>query len=301
MSEIVRKAGYVALMGRPNAGKSTLLNRLLAEKVAIVSDKPQTTRHCLVGILSDEKGQIVFFDTPGVHKPQHRLNRQMVRYASDALRDANVVCLLVDATQRSGPGDEYMLELLRGTECRRIVLLNKVDQVAKPKLLPRIASYAETGLFEEIVPISALNGDGCVLTLDLLWKMLPEGEPFYDEELLTVHSERFLVAERIREKVLQQTRDELPYSTAVVLEQWEDTEKLIRIHASILVEKNGQKKILVGRRGERIKSIGIAAREDLEQYLGRHIFLDLRVRLETGWRESSRILADIDRDLHSSR
>ena len=301
MSEKGRKAGYVALMGRPNAGKSTLLNRLLAEKVAIVSDKPQTTRHRLVGILSDVKGQVVFFDTPGVHKPQHRLNRQMVRYATDALADAHVVCLLVDATQKHGTGDEFMLELLRGTQCPRIMLLNKVDLVAKPKLLPRIAKYAESGLFEDIVPISALTGDGCDLTLELIWKMLPEGEPFYDEELLTIHSERFLVAERIREKVLQQTRDELPYSTAVVLEQWEDEKGLLRIHASILVEKNGQKKILVGRRGERIKSIGMAARKDLEEYLDRHIYLDLRVRLESGWRESSRILADIDRDLHSTR
>jgi GTP-binding protein Era len=293
------KAGTVTLVGRPNAGKSTLMNRLLGEKVAIVSDKPQTTRHRLVGILSEERGQMVFYDTPGIHKPLHRLNRQMVRHALDAMNDADVLCLLVDLTERAGSGDAYTLDLVGKAEGPRVLILNKVDQVKKPDVLPRIAHYAETGLFEEIVPISALTGDNCDRLLDVLWKMLPEGEPLYDPELLTIHPERFLVAERIREKVLELTSDELPFSTAVVIERWEDDEEkgLTRIYATILVEREGQKKIVVGRQGQMIKSVGTAARLDLEEFLGRRVYLELFVRVEPGWREDRAVLATLDRDV----
>jgi GTP-binding protein Era len=297
------KAGTVALVGRPNAGKSTLMNRYLGEKVAIVSDKPQTTRHRLVGILNEERGQLVFYDTPGVHRPLHQMNRRMVRHAIDALSEADVICLLVDVSQHFGPGDSYMLDLVSQASGSRIAALNKVDRVSKPTLLPKIEHYAKTGLFEEIVPLSALQGDNCDDLLGLLWEALPEGEPLYDPELFTLHPERFLAAELIREKILQATRDELPYTTAVMIEHWEEdkTRNLARIHASILVEKDGQKGILIGRGGSGIKKLGTAARLELEAFLGRRVFLDLRVRLEPNWRENRRLLGGLDRELWASR
>ena len=293
------KAGTVALVGRPNAGKSTLMNRVLGEKLAIVSDKPQTTRHRLVGILSEERGQIVFYDTPGVHKPLHRLNQQMLIHARDALSEADVVCLLVDASIPFGKGEAFVLDLVGKAKGPRVALLNKIDKVAKPKLLPWIDRYAQTGLFEEVIPVSALTGDGTDRLLDALWRLLPEGEPLYDPELLTIHPERFLAAEAIREKVLEVTREELPFATAVVVEGWEDLPDrgLTRIHASILVEKPGQKKILVGRGGSMIKQIGTAARHDLETLLERRVYLDLHVREEPGWRENRRVLADLEREV----
>lgn len=293
------KSGTVALVGRPNAGKSTLMNYLLQEKLAIVSDKPQTTRHRIVGILSNERGQMVFYDTPGIHRPLHRMNRQMMRYALDAMNEADVTCLLVDMAAKFGSGDAYVLGLAGKAEGPRVLLLNKVDRIKKPEILPRIERYAQAGLFDEIVPISAQTGDNCDRLLEVLWKLLPEGEPMFDPELLTIHPERFLAVERIREKVLELTSEELPFSTAVVLERWEDdAEKdLIVIYASILVERPGQKKIVVGRQGQMIKAIGTAARVDLEQFLERRVYLDLNVRLEPDWRENKAVLAALDRDV----
>jgi GTP-binding protein Era len=293
------KAGTVALVGRPNAGKSTLMNRLLEEKLAIVSDKPQTTRHRLVGILSNERGQIVFYDTPGMHRPLHRLNRQMVQHALDAMNDADVICLLVDAAEKPGSGDAYMLDLVKKAEGPKVLALNKIDKVRKPSLLPRIEQYAQAGVFDEIVPVSALSGDGADRLLDVFWKLVPEGEPLFDPELLTIHPERFLAAERIREKVLELTTEELPYTTAVVIERWEEDEEkgLARIYASILVERPGQKSTVVGRQGQMIKAIGTAARLDLEEYLERRVFLDLHVRVEPDWRENRSLLAAMDRDV----
>jgi GTP-binding protein Era len=300
MSEPGGKSGTVALVGRPNAGKSTLMNHLLEEKVAIVSDKPQTTRHRIVGILSNERGQMVFYDTPGVHKPLHRLNRQMVRYAMDALNDADVVCLLVDVSEKPGAGDAHMLEVIEKAPEPRVLVLNKIDRIKnKTALLPIIERYAKTGLFAEIVPVSARTGDGAGRLLDVLWERLREGEPLFDPELLTIHPERFLVGERIREKVLELTSDELPFSTAVKIESWEDEEErpFTRINATILVERPGQKKIVVGRQGQMIKAIGTAARLDLEDYLGRKVYLELFVRVEPDWREDRAVLASLDRDV----
>ncbi len=290
------RAGTVALVGRPNAGKSTLMNLWLAEKVAIVSDKPQTTRQRIVGILSGERGQIVFYDTPGVHRPQHKMNHRMVKAAQEALNDAAVVCLLVDAGQKPGSGDRFMRQWVGQVTTPKIVLLNKIDLVAKPRLLPLIAEYAAAG-FEEIVPISALRADGTSRALELVWERLPEGPPIYDPELVSIHPERFLAAERIREKVLERTRDELPFSVAVVIESWEERHggELVAIHAAILAEREGQKKILIGGRGRQIKAIGTAARLDLEEYLGQRVFLDLQVRVERDWRENPRILSELDR------
>jgi len=291
----------VALIGRPNAGKSTLLNRLLTEKLAIVSDKPQTTRHRIVGILSEARGQIVFFDTPGIHRPLHRLNKKMLDEAQAALGDADVVALIRDVSEPFGKGDAFLLELVSRSRQPKIVVLNKIDLVAKPRLLPEIARYSAGGRFEAIVPVSALTGDGAERVLDELWNLLPEGEPLYDPELLTLHPERFLVTERIREKVLEATRQELPFTTAVQLEEWSDPGpgRALRLSAAILVERASHKGILIGRRGASIKAIGTAARLDLEEYLGRKVHLDLRVRHVPDWRENPRLLAELDRDLHA--
>lgn len=295
------KAGTVALVGRPNAGKSTLMNRLLGERLSIVSDKPQTTRHRMVGILSRDEGQIVFFDTPGIHRPMHRMNREMVREAADALGEADVVCLLTDVSQPFGKGEAFLLDLVSKAKQPKIALLNKIDLVKKNRLLPLLERYGKGGVFDAIIPVSAETGDGCEDLLKELWKLLPEGDPLYDPELLTIHPERFLVAERIREKVLRETRNELPFSTAVMVERWEDPGegKALRIHAALLVERESQKKILIGHRGDMVKKIGTEARVDLEEFLSRKVFLDLRIRTEDDWRENPRIIADIKRDLHA--
>jgi len=293
-----KRSGTVALVGRPNGGKSTLLNRLVAQKVAIVSDKPQTTRHRLMGILTEERGQMVLVDTPGVHKPKHRLNRQMVKAAVQALTEVDVVCLLVDAPLPFGGGDRYMLSLLENVSVPRVLALNKVDLVKKLRLLPIIERYHQTGLFEEIVPISALNGDGVEDLASLLWDRLPEGAPAYNAELATLQPERFLVAERIREKVLLNTRDELPFSTAVLIEGWNEAGENNRLHieACLLVEKENQRRILIGRGGQMIKALGIEARRDIEDFLDRPLFLHLHVRCVPGWREKETILSELDRE-----
>ena len=291
-----RRFGSVAFIGRPNAGKSTLMNRLVAQKVAIVSDKPQTTRQRMVGILTGDRGQMVFYDTPGIHKPLHRLNREMVRRALESLDDADVVCLLVDASVPMGRGDRYLLDLLERTDGPRVLALNKIDAMPKERLLPRIQAYAEEGLFEEIVPVSALTGDGCDRLLGILWDLLAEGEPIYDPDLATVHPVRFLVAERIREKVLRHTRDELPFATAVRIDLWAEPESgdVLRIAASVLVDRPSQKKIVIGAGGSMIRTVGTEARLDLQDLLGRRVYLELHVRVAPGWREDRRILASLD-------
>ena len=295
-----RRCGRVALLGRPNAGKSTLMNRLLAEKVAIVSDKPQTTRSRIIGVLSEERGQVVFLDTPGIHKPQHRMNRRMIRAASEALIESDLVVVVVDAAQRRRGVDDRLLELLRGAEKPALLALNKVDLVSKPKLLPMIEAWHATGLFDAVVPISAIEGDSCDALLDLVFERLPQRPPEFEDDLLTPHSGRFLVAERIRESLLGLLRDELPFATAVVVDDWREPEKgAVRIAATILVERPGQKKIVVGRGGEMIKRIGTLARQDLIEFLGRPVHLDLHVKQESGWRESTRRLGELEQESRS--
>lgn len=290
-------SGAVALLGRPNAGKSTLMNRLLGEKVAIVSKRPQTTRHRLVGILNTEEGQVVFYDTPGIHKPQYRMNRRMVQEATDSLEISDVLCLLVDATKSFGSGDQFLLDLLEKTDRPRILLLNKIDKIKKHHLLPFMERYQKTGLFSEIIPISALEGDGTEVALECFLRYLPQGPPLYDPELLTIHPERYLVAERVREKLLEKVHEEIPFSTAVVVDRWEEEEGLIKIYASILVERPGQKSIIIGKGGRMIKAIGTEARVDLENYLESKVYLDLHVKEEPKWRENLRILEELDREL----
>ncbi|HVR30564.1 MAG TPA: GTPase Era [Thermoanaerobaculia bacterium] len=292
------RAGTVALVGRPNAGKSTLLNRLVGERVAAVSDKPQTTRNRIVGILSEPRGQMVLYDTPGMHKGKHRLDRRMVETAIDALGAADVVVLVVDVTAPFGGGDQHLLDLLARVETPRLAVLNKVDLVKKPALLPLIARYAATGIFAEIVPLSALDGDVVDVLARLLWARLPEGPPLYDPELLTLHPERFLAAERIREKLLHHIRDELPFVTAVLVDSWEEdpARDLVRILVTILVERESQRAIVIGQAGGLIKAISTEAREDLEEMLGKQVFLRANVRCEPRWRESRGILDRLERE-----
>ena len=262
--------------------------------MAIVSDKPQTTRHRIIGLLSEERGQMILVDTPGVHKPQYGMNRRMVKQAVQALEEVDVVCLIVDAKLRFGGGDRFMLNLIDRVSTPKLLVLNKVDELRKTRLLPLMEEYAEHAPFEEIVPISALTGEGVEDLLELLWARLPEGPAIFDRTLLTVHPVRFLAAERIREKVLRHTRDELPFSTAVVIDHWEEGADLVTITASILVERDSQKGIVIGARGQMIKLIGTEARHDLIDLLERRVMLDLRVRCELRWRNQKHILEGLD-------
>ncbi len=294
------KCGRVGLIGRPNAGKSTLLNHLVEVPIAAVSSKPQTTRHRMVGLLTNEEGQMVLFDTPGVHKPKHRMNEAMVREAVSTFREVDVLCLIADASVPFGKGDQHLLGLIEKIEVPRILALNKVDAIAKPSLLPLIERYAATGMFSEIVPISALEGDGVDSLVKVLWDALPEGEPIYDPELLTLQTERYLAAERVREKVLQRTRDELPFATTVLIDEWTQREEgPLYVRASIVVERTGQRKIVIGEKGSVIKAIGSAARRDLEELLGKPIYLDLHVRCVPGWRDRPALLQQLEAESRS--
>jgi GTPase len=289
--------GIVALVGRPNAGKSTLLNRILGQKVSIVSAKPQTTRNRIVGILNEPRGQLAFLDTPGIHKPLHKLNVRMMDHVRSSLSEADVVALIVDVTEPFGHGDQYVIDMLRETQTKRVAVLNKIDQLRnKAALLPRIEQYNAFGLFDDIVPISAAKGDGVGELVSLFFANAKEGEALYPREDYTTQPERFFAAELIREKVLHHTSDELPYTTAVAVERWEEDEakNLIKIWATIHVERNSQKPIVIGKRGEMIKRIGTEARLELEQILGAKVFLDLHVAVHESWRDDQRFLGELE-------
>jgi GTP-binding protein Era len=291
------RAGEVAVVGRPNAGKSTLVNRLIGEKVAIVSDKPQTTRRRILGVLRRTDAEIALVDTPGIHRPEHRMNAAMVRDATDALSTSDLILLVVDAADRRGKGDEFLLRLLERAGKPSLLALNKVDLLGKPALLPLIADFAARFPFREIVPISAKTGDGVERLGGLLAETLPEGEPAYPADFLTATSESEWIGEVIREKLLERTRDELPFASAVVVESVREDEakNLTVVTGSIVVEKEGQKGIVVGKGGAMIKSIGTAAREELEAHTGRRHFLDLTVKVRADWREDERFLSELGR------
>jgi GTP-binding protein Era len=289
--------GIAALVGRPNAGKSTLLNRILGQKVSIVSDKPQTTRNRIVGILNEPRGQIAFLDTPGIHRPLHKLNVRMMDHVRSAFTEADVIALIVDATEPFGKGDEYVIEMLREAEgSTRFAILNKIDRLKKNKLLPLIAQYSGFGLFDEIIPISATTGDGVEPLVSALFAKMEAGAPRYSGEDFTTQPERFFAAEIIREKVLRNTQEELPYTTAVAVERYEEDESknLIRIFATIVVERDSQKPIVIGKQGSRIKEIGTEARVELEAILGAKVYLDLHVGVHERWREDERFLGDLE-------
>ena len=284
------RSGFVTVVGRPNVGKSTLVNRLMGRKVAIVSDKPQTTRNRILAVLNLPRGQVVLFDTPGIHKPTHRMNRRMVATAERSLGQVDVVLWLVDVSEALGPGDRYIQGRLR--QAGRPVLLgvNKIDTVSKPVLLPFIDRYRRLLDFAEIIPVSALTGENVELVAERLLAHLPEGEALYPEDFISDLPERFFVAELIREALLHRTRQEIPYSTGVVIDSFQEGQTLVRIEASILVERGSQKAIVIGKAGAMLKAVGTQARKEIEAFLGTKVYLGLFVKVREAWREDPRML-----------
>ena len=284
--------GYVAFIGRPNAGKSTLLNRVVGQKIAAVSDKPQTTRFRIEGVLTRPTGQIVFVDTPGVHLPGYELNRRMMAAVQDALLGVDLVCLLRDASVSTGNGDRFVLELVKRSEKPALLLLNKIDKIEdKSALLPLIDWYRNEYTWAEIIPISALKNEMTDELIDSCLRHLPEGEPIFGKDELTDQTLRSLVAEIVREKVLHATGDEIPYVTAVMTERFEEVrEDFVRIYCVIVVERGSQKKIVIGRGASRLKEIGIRARREIEELLGHRCHLELFVKVEEDWRNSPHLL-----------
>jgi GTP-binding protein Era len=294
MSDTPFHSGFVAIIGRPNVGKSTLLNRILGEKVVITSDKPQTTRNRVQGIHNIPGAQIVFIDTPGIHKARSQLNIFMMDVALSAVKGVDAVLLLVDASSFSGSPDELMLDVLRRIEVPVVLALNKIDLLPKEKLLEVIAVHAQLFPFKEIVPISAATGDGVEILVKLLSDLLPEGVPYFPDDILTDLPERFVVAEMIREKVFRMTRDEVPYSTAVTIESFtERPDGLISISAVITVERDSQKGIIIGKKGAMLKKIGSQSRAEIERLLDARVFLELFVKVSSDWRENSRMLKEL--------
>jgi GTP-binding protein Era len=303
------RAGYVSIIGRPNAGKSTLLNRLVGEKIAIVSDKPQTTRTRILGAKNypeepasparpqgAEAGQIMFVDTPGIHRPLHRMNVRMVDAAVETLREVDAVMLVHDASTRPGHGDHYVSKLLKDVTIPVVLVLNKIDLVAKSRLLPVIEQLRQWREFSDIVPVSAATGDGVETLERVLLEKMPEGPALYPEDYLTDQPQRVLVSETVREKVLHHTRDELPFSTAVVVDQYDEPDRpggLLKVFCTILVETESQKPIVIGRAGSMIKQIGTEARVELEAALQCKVYLDLRVKVKSDWRDDERVLDDL--------
>lgn len=295
MAETNFRAGYVALIGRPNAGKSTLLNRLVGEKIAAVSNKPQTTRHKIQGIVNRPGGQIVFVDTPGVHKPGYLLNRRMMAAVHDAILSVDLVVLMRDASVSTGNGDRFVFELVKGSEKPAILVLNKIDKVKDKKaLLPLIESYSTEYEFAEIVPVSALKGEAVEVLLDQIVKHLPEREALFADDEMTDQPMRTIVAEMVREKILASTGEEIPYVTAVVTERYDESDpNLTRIFCAIYVERDSQKSIIIGKGGAKLKKIGTDARADIEKLLGGKVYLQLFVKVVEGWRNKERELDEM--------
>ena len=281
-----RRAGFVAIVGRPNAGKSTLLNRFVGQKVAIVTSKPQTTRNRIQGIVTKPQGQVVFIDTPGVHEADSALNRQMMREVAAALEGIDVLLLMVDAIRALPHEDALLLEKAKRFEGKTILALNKIDRIPKPKLLPLMDAFSKAFPFAALMPISALRGDGCEELLEEVFKNLPEGEPFFPEDQITDQPERFLASEIIREKAIQLTYHEVPHALAVIVDKFEETPKILRIEVTMHVERDSQKKILIGHKGDMLKRIGTQARKELESLLGTKIYLGLFVKVMPNWREN---------------
>jgi len=289
------RSGYVALIGRPNAGKSTLLNHLVGEKIAAVSDKPQTTRYKIQGIISRPDGQIVLVDTPGIHKPGYELNRRMMAAVQDALMGVDLVCLIRDAATRTGNGDRFVLELVQRAQKPALLLLNKIDKLKdKADILPLIEWYKDQYEWEAVVPISALRGTMIDSLLTEIINHLPEGEPLFATDELTDQSLRSLAAEIVREKILRTTGEELPYVTAVRVEKWEDVrDDFTRIYCAIYVERPSQKKIIIGKGAARLKETGIRARQEIEKLLGHRCHLELFVKVEEDWRNKEHLLDEL--------
>jgi GTP-binding protein Era len=289
------RSGYVALVGRPNAGKSTLLNRLVGEKVAAVSNKPQTTRWQIQGVITKPEGQIVLVDTPGVHQPGYLLNRRMMAAVHDALEGVDLVVLMRDASVSTGNGDRFVLDLVKQSEKPALLVLNKTDKVEdKSRLLPLLEWYGREYDWRGVVPLSARKGDNVPALVAEIIKHLPEGEPVFAEDEFTDQSVRSIIAEIVREKILRTTGEEIPYVTAVVTEKFDqEREDFARIYCTIFVERASQKKIVIGKGAERLKETGTRARQDIERLLGHKVYLELFVRVQENWRNSERALDDI--------
>ncbi len=290
------KFGFVSIVGRPNAGKSTLLNRLVGSKLAIVSDKPQTTRTRILGVRNYPDAQVVFLDTPGIHRPLHRMNVRMVGAALDTFSEVDLLALVIDVAEKPGRGDRYVLDLVKAARGPVFLILNKIDLIKKPLLLPLIDAFRKEDRFAEIVPISAATGDNVDRLERAIIERLPLGQPLYPEDYLTDQPERFFAAEIVREKLLQLMRAEIPFASAVVVDAFEEPATdggIVRLFCSIVVDRESQKPIIVGKGGEMVKRIGMAAREELERFFSARVFLDLHVRVKADWREDDRVLQNI--------
>jgi len=286
------KSGFIFILGRPNVGKSTLFNCILGDKIAIVSEKPQTTRNRILGIKNVEGGQFIFLDNPGLHKGRSELNQRMMKTAIASGQDADVLLLIVEASTPLVEKDREMIESLKGTSGIRFLVINKIDLVKKETLLPMMDQYHRVHPFHQIIPVSAMTGEGVDVLLDEILKVLPESPPYFPEDVITDQTERFLVSEIIREKVIQQSYQEIPYATAVTIEEFKEhpERNLAVIKGTIHVEKHSQKKILIGKGGQKLKKIGEAARKEIEAFVGRRIFLELWVSVEKDWTRDPRAL-----------
>jgi len=290
------KSGFVSILGRPNVGKSTLLNRLIGTKIAIVADKPQTTRTSIQGVVTSPDAQIVFLDTPGIHKADTLLNKRMMDTVRAALDQRDLLLFLVDVTRKFGDEDQRAIDLVKKANTPALLVLNKTDRLGKDKgaLLPLIESYRQRFDFAGYFPVSALTGDGVDQLRQAIFDHLPEGPAYFPDDYITDQPERFLAAEIVREKILLATHEEVPHSVAVTVDSWEETPRLTRIYGTIYVERNGQKGIIIGAAGAMLKQIGTSARQELESMLGRKVFLDLRVKVQPGWREKPAFLETLD-------
>ena len=286
------KVGFVSIVGRPNAGKSTLINSIIGSKVAIVSDKAHTTRNNIQGIYNDDDSQIIFIDTPGIHKPLHKLGKYMNSQSYYSIEDTNVILFMVDATEKIGKGDKFILEKLKEVDSNVFLILNKVDRIKKENLFPMIEEYNKLFDFKEIIPISALKKDNIDDLIKTIKKYLDEGERYYSEDYYTDKSINFMVSEIVREKVLNLTHEEVPHAVTCVLEKYEEEKNSIHINVLIIVEREGIKRILVGHSGSMIKEIGIEARKDIEELVGKKVYLELFVKTVNNWREKDKYLAE---------
>jgi GTP-binding protein Era len=287
------RSGYVSIIGRPNVGKSTLLNSILGEKIAVVTQKPQTTRNRIIGIKTLPDAQIIFMDTPGIHRPKHMLGETMVRTAVEALNEVDVVLFMTEPHQPEA-GDKAVVDLLKKVRSPVFLLINKIDTIRKQELLPLIERFREIYNFNEIIPISAIKKDGIDLLMDKVRHYLPHGPKYYPDDIITDQLERFMVSEIVREKIMEETEEELPYSVAVEVAGWNEREDgLISISCNIYVERDGQKTIIIGKRGAMLKSIGSAARVDIEKLLNARVFLELWVKVRRNWRNDARLLKDL--------
>ena len=286
------KSGFVSLVGRPNVGKSTLLNSIVGHKVAITSNKPQTTRNIIEGIYNDSEAQIIFVDTPGIHKPTHKLGKVLNRQAYYSIDDVDIILFLVDGSESLGPGDKYVLEKLKTVNKPIILVINKVDKISKEKILLKIDEYKDLYDFKEIIPLSALKKDNIETVVKVLKKYLKDNIKYYDEDTYTNSSEQFMTAEIIREKIFRTTEEEVPHSVTCVVEKMEFGKNSVNVIASIIVDRDSLKRIIIGKQGSKIKEIGTSAREDIEALLGKKVYLDLYVRCIKKWRDREKYLQE---------